>query len=252
MTQEKKMAAKIFRPLIPLIILSIILLSLYVTALPTQPVITPISNETSASVGIGAESAGDKGGYITTVTLNASQQNFAWKAYIGNVTGELVLQDTDSNSIYKWSMDLNAVGNVYISRNGTVTWGGINCSDRGNITAEDDYLGLDSETSKSINQTFSTSVHKAFKVSGNDYIASNCPAISTYVSGASQGPANEADLFQEVLLADSASNLVYMTILEPDQVGFDGGVYDFQALVAENEGLAITSPTTYYFYLELL
>ena len=56
-------------------------------------------------------------------------------------------------------------------------------------------------------------------------------------------------LFQEVLLQDMNSNIIYVGILASNRTGFDNSYYDFQMIVAES---AIKStPTTYYFFTEV-
>ncbi len=206
--------------LISFIIITLISLSIYVTAVPSQPSITYLSNETSSTAGIGRASVGDKGGYITTVDINAVQQNYAWKAYVGNVSGKLILEDQAQFSIYEWNLAQISSGNVYISRNQTVSWGAISCSNRTVIQNEDTFLNLNSSNANSINKTFNGSIHKSFIVSGLTYSNSTCPAISTYINDAPQS-SGESNKFQEVLLQDSLSNLVYMTVLEQDHAGFD-------------------------------
>lgn len=222
--------------------------SFYASALPAQPVITAISNETSANSGIGQARSGDDGGYIITLSLNTTQQNYRWKAYVGNVTGTLVLEDASGYNIYGWDMMLNAVGNVFISRNGTVDWTDINCSNQSLKASEDAFLNIPSSQGNSINQTFHNQTHKSFKVSGTTYPASTCYAIATYINDTAQ-TLNESSKFQEVLLKDGSSNMVYMTMMEQNAQGFDNGQYDFQAIIAEDE--TAPTPTTYYFYVEL-
>ena len=248
MKNHQKNQKKMLLLSLPFAVLALTIFAICVTALPSQPQIVSISNETSNASGIGTARDGDKGGYITTITLNASQQNFAWKAYVGNVTGKLVLENTGQFSIFEWDMGLNAFGNVYISRNGSVTWGGINCSNKSVIESEDTRLKLNSSNSNSINKTFSTTVHKSFKVSGLSYQNSTCYSTSTYINDSAQA-ASESAKFQEVLLSDTKSNLVYMVMMEQNQQGFDNNDYDFQTIVAEDETLS--TPTTYYFYVEL-
>lgn len=229
------------------LILLCILSSLYVVALPSQPKITHISNETSAAAGIGAPRAGDPGGYIVTITLNGTQQNFKWKAYVGNVTGQLVLEDASQYSIYEWDMGLNSTGNVLVSRNDTVNWNDINCTNQTEKENEDSTMNLDSSTPNSINKTFNETIHKSFVLSGDTYFNSTCYSIATYINDSAQN-FTENSSFQEILMSDNNSNLVYLTILEQNQGGFDNNNYDFQAIVAESE---VSGPTTYYFYLEL-
>ena len=223
------------------------LFAMYSLAVPVGPSLSYVKNETSALSGIGTARSGDKGGYITTLRLNVSQQNYAWKAYVGNISGNLVLENANNYSIYEWPAP---TGNqeVYISRNGTVNWNNINCSNRTIIQAEDTHLKLNSSNSNSINKTFNGSIHKSFVVAGTTIVNSTCPAIATYVNDAAQTN-NEAAKFQEVLLADSTSNLVYAALVDKATTGYDNTTYDFQVIVGEDESLA--TPTTYYFYVEL-
>ena len=243
---DKQKKAK-FAMLIVGLILLVSMFAIQTLSLPVGPRIEYVSNETSNSTGIGTARSGDKGGYITTIRLNASQQNFAWKAYVGNVTGNLVLENRNNYSIYEWAAP---TGNqeVYISRNGSVDWNSVNCSNRTIIEAEDTLLKLNSSNTNSINKTFASSVHKSFVVAGRTIQNSTCPAIATYVNDAAQG-SSETAKFQEVLLKDTASNLIYAAMVDKATQGYDTSNYDFQAIVAEDETLI--TPTTYYFYVEL-
>lgn len=230
------------------LIISIILSSIYVFAVPSQPTLTYLSNSTSTTAGIGKAQSGDRGGYITTANIDASQQNYAWKAYVGNVSGKFILEDSDQYSIYEWNMQLSALGNIFISRNGTVNWPNINCSPTSLKESEDGNLSLNPGNVNSINKTFANKAHKQFRVSGLTYQNSTCYSIATYINDTAQ-VLNETAKFQEVLLSDN-TNLVYMTMIEQDKAGYNiNYTYDFQAIVGEDESKP--TPTTYYFYVEL-
>jgi hypothetical protein len=80
----------------------LLLLSAYIVmADPEGGTVTFIDNSTKSVTP--ATYREDPKGTITTITLNSVQQNTKWKAYIGNVTGTLVLRDSDDYSIYEWS-----------------------------------------------------------------------------------------------------------------------------------------------------
>ncbi len=228
--------------------LIVIFLSVEVVSVPVGPTITYVKNETSPNAGLATARSGDRGGYITTVNLNAAQQNYAWKAYVGNVTGIMVLENALNYSIYEWPVSLGSSQEVYISRNNSVIWASVSCSNRSIIQAEDTFLSLNSSQSNSINRTFNVSTHRSFSVGAVPISNSTCPAISTFLNDAAQS-SGEANKFQEVLLKDSTSNLIYASLVDQDQAGFDNSLYDFQAIVGENEVSGI--PTTYYFYVEL-
>ena len=110
-------------------IMSVIIMSFLMkmaTALPTGPTSTFIANETKGPSG--ATLINTSGGSITTVILNTSAQNLKWKAFVGNVTGTLTLDDTSNNTIFDWSLT-DVIGEIYSTRySGSINWSGINCS----------------------------------------------------------------------------------------------------------------------------
>jgi hypothetical protein len=188
------------------------------------------------------------GGSFTTLILNATGQNYKWKAYVGNATGKLALQDQSNYSIYDWRLSTIS-GNVYVSRNESIDWTDLTCANTTTKTIEDTYLNINSSRSDSINMTFNSTTHKRFYAANNLISNSSCPSISTYIGGQAQS-SNEENKFQEILLKDSRNSLLYTTILEDAVQGFDNSHYDFQMIVAEDE--TRQTGTTYYFYLELV
>lgn len=232
--------------LIFVIAISIICVTL-VTAIPSGPTVSYVSNSTSATAGIGTLRGLDDGGHITTVTLDVMQQNFGWKAYVGNVTGKLTLDDANNNTIYDWTLS-TIKAEVYISKNQSVGWSNIGCAARSVLEAEDIAFGK-AASDDNINNTFNETTHKSFIVAGTNITASSCPSIATYVNDTAQTVSVNAK-FQEVLLNDSAGNLVYATIAETGgSLGYDNQTYDFQAIIPDNESAAVITP--YYFYVEL-
>jgi len=190
----------------------------------------------------------DLGGRIITMNLNLEQQNTGWKAYIGNVTGNYVLQNAASKSIYEWPLGTSIGGEVYASRNDTVnfTSGAVTCASEAEIVTEEAIFGFSSSATDSINSTFNSTAHTGFDAgSGNS--VSNCFSTSLWVNDAEQDQDANAD-FQEVVLHDQ-NVIVFATIINDDTAGFDNTAMDFQIMVPENK--TATSGTPYYFYLEL-
>ena len=186
------------------------------------------------------------GGSFTTLVLNATQQSYKWKAYVGNVTGKLTLANAQGHVIYDWTLAI-ITGEVYASRNNTIDWGSITCADASIITSEEQALNIPSTSIDSINNTFNNTIHRSFYVGGIHIQNSTCPSIATYVNSTRQQLTEDAD-FQEVLLSDGSS-LVYATLIEPGKQGFDWSNYDFQMIVAEDE--TAETPHTYYFWVEI-
>ena len=94
------------------------------------------------------------------------------------------------------------------------------------------------------NETESGS-HPAFWA-GPVYIYTNtCPVLNTYQNNASQ-----TSQFYEMALYDT-SNMVYSTILEPDETGYNGNSFDFQMIVPEIGLPSFNDSTAYYIYIEI-
>lgn len=241
---HQKHVALIFL-LILIINIGILVNSLDVAGTPTGMSI--IYNETDSIAPTEAASLTTVGGSFTTMILNGSFQTERWKAYVGNISGLLTLEDSDGNSIYNWDLAI-ITGEIYVSRSSQINWSTINCSEPAEISAEESALNINSSSSDSINNTFNTSTHKTFYVGTVKISNSTCRAISTYVNDSVQ-EVSEDTLFQEVLLSDIDSNMVFTTIIEDSATGYDSASYNFQLIVPEDP----TSPTphTYYFFAEL-
>jgi hypothetical protein len=224
------------------LLISLALFAASVFALPGGPVV--ISNTTDSGPTQAAVFRNDSGGTITTVKLNFTQQNLRWKAYIGNVSGRYVLQDSANYSIYDWTFSSNS-GEVYATRAASVAWNAIACADTAEITTEQTAINQNSGNSDTIAATFNANLHDAFAVGTVSITADTCNSTATNVNGAAQ-----TAVFQEVLLHDQASAFVYTTLLDYNTTGYNTLKYDFQMIVPEDE---ITAGNTgYYFYVELI
>ena len=82
-----------------------------------------------------------------------TSQTPRWKAYVGNVTGRLVLDDVNYKSIFDWRV-ASVTGKVYATRNSTVDWSTITCSDRTTVENEDTYMNMSLSNPDTINRTF--------------------------------------------------------------------------------------------------
>jgi hypothetical protein len=238
----------LFLGLIGLLILSsTIYLSTTVYAFPSAPTIQYISNSSAAASLVNRTQ--DMQGTITTIILSANQQDFKWKAYVGNVTGKVALDDANGKTIYDWNLGTAGGGEVYVSRFSNINWASIACVNQTTIDSEDAGLGISASAGDSINATFNytNTNHRSFNV--GVIPISSCRAAATYVNDTAQNLVSTA-LFQEILLMDTAhSEMVYSTLIESGQKGFDSAQHDFQLLVAENE--SATAPTPYFFWVEL-
>ena len=204
-----------------------------------------ISNETKGAVS--SKMVNISGGRIATLTLNATIQNPRWKAFVGNVTGKFTLDDASGSTIYDWTLS-SITGRVYSTRtSGSVTWENINCS---NVTTlEQENINMNhTNPNDNLTATFNTSegaTHQAFYV-GSVYIPANtCPTLNLYRNNAS-----DDNHWEEIALYDG-DYIVYASIIEDDEIGFDGNTYDFQMIVPENGLPSFQGATAYYLYLEI-
>jgi hypothetical protein len=228
------------------IIVLVLAFAVVVSAAPSGVTIT--SNRTDTGATSFPANRSDPGGSITTLVLDAVQQDTQWKAYVGNITGSLRLTDSASNTIFDWSLSAASVtGEIYASRSSSVTWASIACSSLATIQNEHTALGINSSGVDSINSTFNYSIHPGLVVAGVNIGANSCSyATSTFVNNARQAQAS-AD-FPIILLHDT-TNLIYTTIINQDNQGYIGAnTYDFQLIVPD---IPTVAATTYYFYAEL-
>jgi hypothetical protein len=214
------------------------------SAVPQGAGITVISSENGSVRPADLHAA--QGGSFTTLLLNATSQTSKWKAYAGNVTGKITLANTNNMTIYDWVIS-DVQGEVYVSRNASVSFSGLACANDANITAEQNFIGINATSDDSINRTFYQKIHSSFVIGGSGTIAnSSCYAIATYINDTAQVISENAR-FQEVLLSDGG-NLVYTTLLENKRQGFDTSAYDFQIIVPDTPDETVV---TYFFYAEL-
>jgi len=282
-----KIKKEIFNTILLIVIfstfISFILTS--VNALPIGPTVTfgdpsNTTKNTSQALLINSSVNGSTpGGYIFTITLDSIQQNTRWKAYVGNVTGTLTLDDANDNSIFQWSLTTIA-GEVFSTRaSGTINWTGINCTwiadgrdnqtdDTKNKTSsnrtpehnEEIALSHTSVTSKddNVTATFANFNHSELTIGGVVIAKNDCFSVQTFQKDAVQvfDDSDNAN-FTQVILYDGAynrttGNVVYATFIENNEIGYRSDEkYDFQMIVPEDGSTGFVSSTPYYFYVEL-
>jgi hypothetical protein len=248
-----------------LIFIILITIASIVYSAPIGPTVTYISNSTRTTPGNATRNESTGGGYIYTINLDGIEQNGRWKAYIGNVTGSLTLDDASSNTIYNWNLG-TVTGEVYATRNVSLpTWTQVNCTWAGtgngtfanssNRTIEDrENTALQHTRLDNITATFSQRNHSSFDVGTRTITANSCYSIFPWVNDSSQSTTTffpEVLLYDGTNLTDYSAGLIYAAIIENDIPGFDNATYDFQMLVPEVGSDSWSSSTAYYFYVEL-
>jgi hypothetical protein len=228
-----------------LIAILVLLLSVsFVASVPTAPLPPTYISNTTYTSGL-TNRSNDIKGTITTIVLSATQQDYKWKAYVGNVSGTLALADANGNAIYNW-VSATATGEIYVSRFSNINWNNAACADNAAVNTEQNGLSMSGSAKDNINSTFNYTTHFAFQV-GTTPI-SGCKSTATYVNNNPQVMASAN--FQEALLRDTGTgNLVYAGLVNASSTGYNGQKYDFQMIVGENE--SSNTPTPYFFWVEL-
>jgi len=196
------------------------------------------------------------GGRIGTFDVNATIQNPRWKAFIGNVTGRFTLTDPEGATVFDWTIS-SITGRIYATANSTaLSWSSINCSNVTSLELENikfNHTRADDNITVTFNATINSTddnltvsgSHNPFYV-GNRYMPANtCPTLNTYENSNPQ----DTD-FEEVALYDGG-NIVYATLLEDNEAGYNGYKYDFQMIVPEIGLADFSGATAYYIYVEI-
>jgi hypothetical protein len=198
-------------------------------------------NDTSTPTAVDAQA-----GNVTELAITGLSVTKYWQGFYGNITGSIILADSSGNNFYDWNVS-TPTGQVYASRNNSVSWTTVGCALPADITAEETFLGHNDTAPDSVTNTFASSVHPSFLVGTTTIADDTCPSTQAYDSTGGQNSA-----FYQILL-NAGGDLIYTTVIEDTTPsGFNSQPWHFQLLVGEpGFGAAAETTTPYYFYLEL-
>lgn len=208
-------------------------------------------------------------GNVTELSITGYSITQSWQGYFGNVSGTIMLADTNDNVMYNWSL-ASPEGEVYASTNSSIEWNYVQCfnftadgsynSDTGqagatslygtNLTILESMFGIEEDDVDGVNETFTLlgSGHNTFYTNNLEFFEGECRNTRVF-SNAGQG---EDDKFEEVLLYEpTTSSVIFASLLNENVFGFDDNPHDFEMLVLEDGHLTDTSTTPYYFWIEL-
>ncbi|MEM2121283.1 MAG: hypothetical protein QXU20_01315 [Candidatus Woesearchaeota archaeon] len=235
------------RALVLFVFLALVLMTAKTYAAPTSPDEinqTPLGRHGTSS----AKSVEAIAGNITELSITATTVTQSWQGYVGNISGKIVLDDSNNKTLYDWSL-ADPQGQIYAVRSPTTPdWTNIVCANATHIAQEEVTLNMVDSTDR-ISNTFTEDFTGSFMVGGiNINATSGCKQVATYVNGAADPSKN----FKEVLLYDATNALIIYTALikKGYSVGYNGNTYNFQMLVGE-DGHGNTATSTYYFYVEI-
>ncbi len=190
-------------------------------------------------------------GNITELLINATVVTKTWQGYYGNVTGRIVLDNSDNMSMYDWSIT-TPEGEIYTANETITDWSSIKCFDyfatggELNLSLLETALGCAGDAD-GVNETFTAKQHPSFYVGTKKISANSCWATRTYVNDGSS-----TNFYEVLLIAPTENTVVYTTLINASQTNFAGTNSDFQIIVGENgHGTAANTKTPYYFYVEI-
>lgn len=248
------------RTTMTLLTVTAILLSyaVFVVAENNEPLgaetVTVIQTETANLSNYPAATIDAEAGNLTELTITGISQTKTWQGYYGNVSGTIVLEDSQGYRFYDWTA-AEPQGEIYASTNDTITWGDVECAPLDTdayMAPWNTVFGITDTDYDAINVTYNESDHPTFYTGTVEL--TTCPTTYTYVNNATQ-----STLFPIVALTtDTQGTLIFTAILENRTngersgiTGYDGGDYDFQLLVAEDGSAGNDATTPYYFWVEL-
>ncbi|HIH38719.1 hypothetical protein J4460_05505 [Candidatus Woesearchaeota archaeon] len=208
-------------------------------------------------------------GNVSRLDLRGNSVTQTWQGFFGNISGTITLDDGWNHTLYDWNL-ASPQGEVYATTLSTVTWlnvtaylfnksgtvGDIPYVDR---TEYETSLGLAVADIDGVDETFkNTTTHTLFYV-GSNKINGTLAQASAINDGAApairlygNATASVSGLFEEVLLYDyDNEGVIYTSLLEQDQTGFNNQTLDFEMIVGEDGHNGDVSTTTYYLYVEL-
>jgi hypothetical protein len=216
---------------------------------PESVTVNASSHRSLSSAGVAVPA---QAGNVSQLIINDTRVTSHWQGYYGLISGTITLDDAAANTIFDWRL-ASPLGEVYFANASSVTWSNITCINLNisktvggmsklDTTILEGAFNISSSDADGINDTFNWTYASSFSVGAITIDSTyNCPMVYTYVNNLSQ-----QSRFKEVALTDNVS-AVFTTLLERDQVGFDGGSYDFQSIVPVNSA----GISTYYVYVEL-
>jgi len=259
------------------IIVALLALTTFVSALPVGPKsIDRVSDERWPTWAPISQEA--LAGNVTALNFNGSTITRTYQGYYGNISGMIVLGDSNNNTLYDWTL-ASPQGQIYAVRSVAPTiplWESVVCAEQTHIQTEDTRLNVNESIDEdAVNRTFvingapdqlarfptSDFTHPQFWVANQSIAANSCAVATMYNSTGQPSP-----YFKEVLLQDSTQNYIIYTAIIAHSIkpfpdpgdfnGFNGGSeHDFEMMVGEDGHGADTGSTattsTYWFFLEL-
>jgi len=214
-------------------------LALYPDGIDNYTIIASEKRGPKAGLPITAEA-----GNVTWLAITHLQKTRRWQGFVGNITGEIVLDDASNDTFYAWNLS-NISGHIYASRNCSINWNLI--STQNDCTVDEVLTGPGSD---SVRRTYQPSSNtNTYQIMGLTVSPNTVCTAYPYVNDSKQ---TTTTLFENIILTTGSTpngnNSIYVGWLENQVSGFEEGEYNFQLLVPVNRTSGFS---TYCLYAEL-
>jgi len=202
-------------------------------------------------VSLGTQSpgtAGAWGGNITQVNLTINSSTLHWQGFYGSVAASLRLASGSEGSVSTlkvWNVS-NVSGQIYVSTSSNVDFTTINSSTATLANVDSAFTFLSGANDAAVN-TGTNSASPAFNIGQYIVYANTRPFVTTLNSSGSP-------VWRQVIVRDAntttATDFVFVGLLNSSGVAYNGAAAHFQVIVPENSA-GDAAVTTYYFYGEI-
>ena len=220
-----------------------------VSAVPDGANVTiDVNKSTMTTAATGTDAA--EGGYITGINLTSEQSTAKWQGYFGNITGSIVLADSNDDKMYDWGEVTNVSGEVFATtRTSAPVWADANSvttTERDNGTYGINALWGWSDTADDADATFNDATGSV-TVAG---LAEITGTVATTVGAILPAVSNWQTLvITDVASIDAKEDYIFVGPIQNSTEGYRGSSVDYQIIVPEN--IETGSQNTYYFYVEI-
>jgi len=179
-------------------------------------------------------------GHIYKSDLTTEQPTYHWAGIYGNVSGKLILGDSDSNKMFEW--DANATYVFFDNDNTVSNWNGLSAATCSDVHGAFNFLV---GASDDCTRTFTiTNYDPSFK-SIQDSISSTI-AVKTYDGETPQ------DQYWETFVVKDGTDVMFVGKVVPGHhTAYNGEDARYQVILPENGNNGDTTATTYYVWVEL-
>ena len=173
-------------------------------------------------------------GNITLVGIDSNVSTYRWAGLLGNVSGNIVLGDSNNYQLYTWTGEGRI---VYASTAGSVAWASLEDETEGDITPVLTYLasGADNYTATftGVAENIGSGI---FSTITSDYAPTNNLTAAPW---------------KTYSLTDT-TNFVWAGRVNAAQEDYSGGLVDFQMIIPEDGTGGDQASTTYNLWVELV